>query len=123
MAALLLFFCFYSIKQTVAVEDYVRITKKQIVYRDNNKIAVMVETEGFDGVDITIRVIFVDLDGKNEIVKELGVPKFNKIDAPVKDMTGYEEGVYLFVIEAKHGDSWVDCAVDFMSFIFVPCQD
>jgi hypothetical protein len=91
--------------------ENLKISSYHCGFEDANTLFVAAETTGWEGVGITLKVTFIDPretdpDKREIIIKELGVPKFNKEDRPRYDMTGYEDGRYKLRIEAKKGDKW-----------------
>ena len=89
--------------------DSLRIDKVEIVKLDEHNVRIMASTSGYDHVGITIRVGVILPDNHYlPGIKELGVAAFNEVDAPTFDFSNREDGIYVFVVEAKHGTSWTN---------------
>jgi murein DD-endopeptidase MepM/ murein hydrolase activator NlpD len=69
-------------------------------------IKIFASTTGWGGVGVTLRVsVNTAPDGSSNgewrILKELGVPKFNEVDAPEWHTNGWSNGTYRIRVEAK----------------------
>ena len=85
---------------------------------DSEQVRIRACTQGQGGVGITMRVSVNDASdgtdsGQWHILKELGVPCFNEIDAPVWSTLDYGDGPHLVRVEA-HGwqTGWEGAAVE-----------
>jgi murein DD-endopeptidase MepM/ murein hydrolase activator NlpD len=84
---------------------------------NSEQVKIRACTSGQGGVGITLRASVNDAnDGSNNgqwhIIKELGVPCFNEIDAPVWNTLEYADGPHLVRVEARGNDSsWDGAAV------------
>jgi murein DD-endopeptidase MepM/ murein hydrolase activator NlpD len=84
---------------------------------DSEQVRIRACTAGQAGVGITMRVSVNDAsdgsaDGGWHIIKELGVPCFNEIDAPIWNTLEYGDGPHLVRVEAHGSDvSWDGAAV------------
>jgi surface antigen len=83
-----------------------------------DQIKIFASTTGWGGVGVTLRVsVNTALDGSSNgewrILKELGVPKFNEVDAPEWHTNGWSNGTYRIRVEAKGPDdpNWRSPAV------------
>ena len=81
-------------------------------------IKIFASTTGWGGVGITLRVsINTAPDGSSngewKILKELGVPKFNEVDAPEWHTNGWTNGIYRIRAEAKGPNDpfWLNSAI------------
>ena len=74
-----------------------------------DRIKIFASTTGWGGVGVTLRVsVNTAPDGSSngewKILKELGVPKFNEVDAPEWHTNGWSNGTYRIRVEAKGPD-------------------
>jgi len=83
-----------------------------------DQIKIFASTTGWGGVGVTLRVsVNTAPDGSSNgewrILKELGVPKFNEVDAPEWNTSGWQNGTYRIRVEAKGPDdpNWRNPAV------------
>jgi len=81
-------------------------------------IKIFASTTGWGGVGVILRVsVNTATDGSSngewKILKELGVPKFNEIDAPEWHTNGWSNGTYRIRVEAKgpNDPNWQNPAV------------
>jgi len=81
-------------------------------------IKIFASTIGWGGVGVTLRVsVNAAPDGSSNgewrILKELGVPKFNEVDAPEWHTNGWSNGTYRIRVEAKgpNDPNWQNPAI------------
>jgi len=91
-----------------------------------DQIKIFASTTGWGGVGVTLRVsVNTAPDGSSNgewrILKELGVPKFNEVDAPEWNTKGWPNGTYRIRVEAKGPDdpNWRNPAIIEATYILV----
>jgi hypothetical protein len=89
-------------------------------------IKIFASTTGWGGVGVTLRVsVNTATDGSSngewKILKELGVPKFNEVDAPEWHTNGWSNGTYRIRVEAKgpNDHNWQNPAITEATYTLV----
>jgi len=109
-------FVFFLIMGNVYAES-LTIDKVEIIRLSEHEVRIMASTQGYDHLNITLRVNVITPDGHYiPGIKELGVAAFSEENAPTFNFSNREDGIYVFVVEAKHGTSWTNCAVEWVDY-------